>query len=205
MCPFLCATRLLASLLRKRVCGCASQNSGYRSQSGGSDEYDELWSGDGSTLHMDENELRISWQGGCRVQHKNVISLALDQIQFVNMVQRSKTWLLFGALFIGIFVLVYIEVFFESGKANCDLDLRYPCFLNGFEQTVEGIGMAIAVVMLLMYVCTLKTTLLFGCACAGWGVNGTIAVPLLGRDAVENAERIMRKVYDARAEYVRRQ
>jgi hypothetical protein len=29
-------------------------------------------------------------------------------------------------------------------------------------------------------------------------------VPLLGRDAVDNAESIMRKVHDARAEFVRR-
>ena len=65
--------------------------------------------------------------------------------------------------------------------------------------------MVVALVLLISYICTLRTTLLFGCACSSWfGVNGTIAVPLLGRDAVDDAERIMRSVYDARAEFVRR-
>jgi hypothetical protein len=39
------------------------------------------------------------------------------------------------------------------------------------------------------------------------GVRACVSVgqvPLLGRDAVDNAESIMRKVHDARAEFVRR-
>lgn len=47
--------------------------------SGGTD-YESLWEGDGNTLEMDENELRISWNSGFFTRSRNVISLSLDHI-----------------------------------------------------------------------------------------------------------------------------
>jgi hypothetical protein len=61
---------------------------GRASHSAPDDSWGEpLWEGEGTRLQMDGNELRISWNGGIRVRHKNVISLALDQIQFVVSTQ----------------------------------------------------------------------------------------------------------------------
>jgi hypothetical protein len=87
----------------------------------------------------------------------------------------------------------------------CNESITHPCSLRSNEDSVVGVSMAVSVMLLLMYFCTLKTTLLFGCACSGFGVNGTISVPLLGRDAVDEAEGIMRKVYEARSTFIRRQ
>ena len=114
---------------------------------------------------------------------------------YIKMVQRSKPIVLLLALIIGIIIPLYVNEFTDQ-----------PLFLE-YQSEITGISAALCIVLIIGYACTLKTTLVFGSACSAWtswfGV-GEIFVHLLGRDATENAELIIRKVHHARSEFLKK-
>ena len=112
------------------------------------------------------------------------------------MVQRSKPWVLLVALIVGIAIPLYLNEVFDD---NCIGPSDY-CIDTS---SITGVCAALCIVLIIGYACTLKTTLVFGPATAGWLGAGEIYVHLLGRDATENAELIIRKVHHARSEFLK--
>ena len=116
---------------------------------------------------------------------------------YIKMVQRSKPIVLLLALIIGIIIPLYVNEFTDE-----------PFFLE-YQSEITGVSAALCIVLIIGYACTLKTTLVFGSSCSNWtswfcfGV-GEIYVHLLGRDATENAELIIRKVHHARSEFLQK-
>jgi hypothetical protein len=118
-----------------------------------------LFEGDGSQLQINGDELRFTSAGGFNPRQQNVVSLPLDEIQFISLAQGSKPWLLIAALI------------------TAPAPLYTGAYLDPTtEDTVLAIAMPLAIVLLILYACTLRTTLIFGCACADsvypGGANG---------------------------------
>ena len=78
------------------------------------------------------------------------------------------------------------------------------CWLSSHESDLTGVSAAFCIVLIIGYACTLKTTLVFGTASTSFFGVGEIYVHLLGREATENAEMIIRKVHHARSEFLKK-
>lgn len=128
----------------------------------------------------------------------SLASCALYQ-NYIKMVQRSKPWVLLLALIVGIVIPLYVNEFTD----DC-IDKSFNCILNEYQSNITGVAAALCIVLIIGYACTLKTTLVFGSASTGWFGVGEIFVHLLGRDATENAELIIRKVHHARSEFLQK-
>ena len=91
---------------------------------------------------------------------------------------------------------------------DCETNLLHPCFLRSHEDDITGVCLALCIVLIIGYACTLKTTLVFGTSCnsscCGLIPHGELYVHLLGREATENAERIVRRVHHQRTLFLNR-
>ncbi len=121
---------------------------------------------------------------------------------YIKMVQRSKPIVLLLALIVGIAIPLYVNEFTD----DCVDPKIQPtkCWLRDNQSDITGVSAALCIVLIIGYACTLKTTLVFGSASTGWFGVGEIFVHLLGRDATENAELIIRKVHNARSEFLKK-
>jgi hypothetical protein len=90
------------------------------------------------------------------------------------MVQRSRPVILLTALIIGTLVPLYLEILDEPLKGCVG-------HVGEWSGIVMGITMALVIGLLLAYMCTLKTTLIFGTPCGPIGAF----IHLLGREATE--------------------
>ena len=104
------------------------------------------------------------------------------------------------ALIVGIAIPLYVNEFTN----DCDASESFKCWLFYHQSDITGVSAALCIVLIIGYACTLKTTLVFGSASTGWFGVGEIFVHLLGRDATENAELIIRKVHNARSEFLKK-
>jgi hypothetical protein len=118
---------------------------------------------------------------------------------YIKMVQRSKPVVLLLALIVGIAIPLYVNEVFEA--ENCTWA---NCWLSSHESDLTGVSAAFCIVLIIGYACTLKTTLVFGTASTSFFGVGEIYVHLLGREATENAEMIIRKVHHARSEFLKK-
>lgn len=145
------------------------------------------------------------------------------------MVQRSRSILLAGAVAIATCVPVFVG--WTSIGDGCTLDDRLQCDLcehhdalcvpskcpkdckSDTRQTANEIDTAIlatcwgiALILVVVYVCTMTTTLIFGTApSAGMDTAGTVHIHLTGPDAQVNGDRIIQQVHRRRAAVMRGQ
>lgn len=124
------------------------------------------------------------------------------------MVQRSKPWVLGLALVIGIAIPLYLNEDFADIAASCREERKAVCWMRDNTSEITGFCAALCIVLIIGYACTLKTTIIVGSAstgsCCGCFGLGEIYVHLLGRDATEHAELIIRKVHHARSEFLKK-
>ena len=86
----------------------------------------------------------------------------------------------------------------------CCVGFRANNWLRESQSDVTGVSAALCIVLIIGYACTLKTTLVFGSASSSFLAVGEIYVHLLGREATENAELIVRKVHHARSVFLKK-
>ena len=147
------------------------------------------------------------------------------------MVQRSRNSLLVAAFFIAIVGPVFLGTtnigdgcklvdrnncaMCDGGdnakacdlckKSGCDAELKSG-HADMADAVILAICWAIALVLVVVYVCTMTTTLIFGTAPSrGMGTDGTVHIHLTGPDAQDDGDRIMKQIHHRRGSVMRSQ
>ena len=171
------------------------------------DQAEQLWVGDGQTLYLSSEDLMFEWTTGFATRSKNLDSLCLDKIVYMMMVQRSRPVILFGAAVLAIAVPIVLGwTTLGDGCArlstSCPKDTQEDA--DTFDAIVVAISWAIALVLVVVYICTMTTTLIFGTSpSTGMSTDGTVHIHLTGPEAENDGDRIIRQIHQRRGEVMR--
>lgn len=148
------------------------------------------------------------------------------------MVQRSRNSLLVAAFCVSVVAPVFLGTTnIGDGcklvdRQNCDRCEAVPleqhltndackqCVSSGcdehradkFDAVTLAICWAVALILVVVYVCTMTTTLIFGTApSSGMGTDGTVHIHLTGPDAADDGDRIMKQIHHRRGSVMRSQ
>jgi hypothetical protein len=150
---------------------------------------------------------------------------------YMMMVQRSRNSLLLAAFIVSVCVPLFLG--WTTLGDGCTLADRYMCELcdpksekydkvqcvpdkcpDGCEKDtadeIDAIILAvcwgIALILVVVYICTMTTTLIFGTApSAGMDTPGTVHVHLTGPEAATDGDRIMKQIHRRRGAVMRGQ
>ena len=135
---------------------------------------------------------------------------------YMMMVQRSRNSLLIGAFLVSIFVPIFLG--WTTIGDGCTLKQRHACENNQAgcpddckadeawidDAVILGICWGLALILVIVYICTMTTTLVFGTApSAGMGTDGTVHIHLTGPEAQNDGDRIMKQIHRRRGAVMR--
>ena len=94
----------------------------------GSDEYSEdeeeyeedsidgktIWMGDGQKLMLGQRQLTLEWVTGKTTRSRNLNSVPIDKVSYMNLTLAANPWLLYGAVLAGLVFPLVIEMLFVT-------------------------------------------------------------------------------------------
>ena len=87
-------------------------------------------------------------------------------------------------------------------STSCPKDTQEDA--DTFDAIVLAICWAIALVLVVVYICTMTTTLIFGTSpSTGMSTDGTVHIHLTGPEAENDGDRIIRQIHQRRGEVMR--
>lgn len=134
------------------------------------------------------------------------------------MVQRSRNSLLIAAFVVSIMVPAFLG--WTTIGDGCTYQQNVACKAHKsapacpkdcnsddadiYDAVTMGICWGSAIILVVVYICTMTTTLVFGTApSGGMGTDGTVHIHLTGPEAADDGDRIMKQIHRRRGAVMR--